>query len=192
MRAMTWWDHETNSIWSQPWGAAIEGPLEGTRLEMIPAQIIPWGTWLADHPETLLLDVSSQGRFRSREEFSDNYVIGISIGDHARGYPFPLASRAGAINDMLGPFLLLVVASQQTKAVHAYIRAVEDQELEFTIDEDGILKDQQTGSTWDLTRGIAVDGPLRGQVLQRAPYMTSFDWAWYDFFPHTDFWGLDR
>ncbi len=29
MRAMTWWDHETNSIWSQPWGMSIAGELEG-------------------------------------------------------------------------------------------------------------------------------------------------------------------
>ncbi len=191
MQAMTWWDHETESVWSQPWGAAIEGPLEGTRLEMIPASIIPWGTWIADHPETLLLDESGRGRFRLREESSDNYVIGISIGDHARGYPFPLASRAGAINDTLGPFPILVLANIKTKAVQAYIRTVGDQDLEFIL-EDDILTDRQTGSTWDPVRGIAVAGPLRGQVLQKAPYMSSFDWAWYDFFPHTDFWGRDR
>ncbi len=191
MQAMTWWDHETESVWSQPWGAAIEGPLEGTRLEMIPASIIPWGTWINDHPETLLLDESGRGRFRLREESSDNYVIGISIGDHARGYPFPLASRAGVINDTLGPFPILVLANIKTKAVQAYIRTVGDQDLEFILEED-ILTDRQTGSTWDPIRGIAVDGPLRGQVLQKAPYMSSFDWAWYDFFPHTDFWGRDR
>ena len=38
MRAMTWWDHKTESIWSQPWGMAIDGPLEGTRLKLIPAR----------------------------------------------------------------------------------------------------------------------------------------------------------
>ena len=190
MRAMTWWDHETESVWSQPWGAAIEGPLQGTRLEMIPASVIPWGTWLSEHPGSLLLDAGGGGRFRSREEFRSNYVIGISLGDFARGYPFPLASRAGAINDTLGPFPLLVLASLQTKAVHAYIRTVDDQDLEFTY-EDGVLTDQQTNSTWDPVRGIATDGPLRGQVLQRVPYMSSFDWAWNDFFPHTDFWGRE-
>ena len=42
MRAMTWWDQETRSIWSQPWGKAIEGPLKGTLLEMVPAGMMPW------------------------------------------------------------------------------------------------------------------------------------------------------
>ena len=53
MRAMTWWDHETDSIWSQPWGRAIVGQLEGTRLDQIPAAIMRWSVWLADQPDTL-------------------------------------------------------------------------------------------------------------------------------------------
>ena len=39
---------------------------------------------------------------------------------------------------------------------------------------------------WDVARGIAVEGPLTGTVLQQVPYMTSFDWAWEDFYPHTE------
>ena len=60
------------------------------------------------------------------------------------------------------------------------------QELEFNLLEDALV-DIQTGSTWDMAKGIAVDGPLRGAVLQRVPYITSFDWAWEDFYPHTEF-----
>jgi hypothetical protein len=33
---MTWWDWETQSIWSQPWGAAIDGELTGARLTLLP------------------------------------------------------------------------------------------------------------------------------------------------------------
>ena len=55
MRAMTWWDHKTESIWSQPLGTALEGPLEGTELTLIPASIIPWETWLDTHPETTVV-----------------------------------------------------------------------------------------------------------------------------------------
>ena len=52
MNAMTWWDHDTESVWSQPWGSAIRGPLEGTALTLIPASIVPWPTWLDEHPDT--------------------------------------------------------------------------------------------------------------------------------------------
>ena len=184
MRAMTWWDHETKSIWSQPLGAALAGPLEGTRLNLIPANIMPWSTWLAEHPDTQVLLADGGGFLGARESFNPNYVIGITLGDYAKSYPFGPASRQGVINDWLGPFPVLVLANADTKAVHTYLRRVGDEELEFELRE-GLLADRQTGSNWDIARGIAVDGPLRGTVLQQVPYMTAFDWAWEDFYPYS-------
>jgi len=186
MRAMTWWDHETESIWSQPWGTAIDGALKGTRLKMIPASIMPWNTWLAEHPETLLLDAGPGRSSRARERFSPNYVIGITLGEYAKAYPFQPASQEGAINDWLGPFPVVVVADAESKAVHAYLRRVGTKELEFDL-RDGLLIDRETASNWDVARGIAVDGPLRGTVLQQVPYMTAFDWAWQDFYPQSEY-----
>ena len=65
MNAMTWWDHETESIWSQPWGRAIAGPLKGTELELIPSQLVPWKTWRETYPDTLALQA---GDLRFRRE----------------------------------------------------------------------------------------------------------------------------
>jgi hypothetical protein len=45
MNAMTWWDHESESVWSQPWGRAIAGPLKGIELELLPSELVPWETW---------------------------------------------------------------------------------------------------------------------------------------------------
>ncbi len=53
MRAMTWWDHDTNSIWSQPWGRAIRGELKGIELFLLPSELTTWGSWKAEHPDTL-------------------------------------------------------------------------------------------------------------------------------------------
>ncbi|KAA3656338.1 MAG: DUF3179 domain-containing protein [Chloroflexi bacterium] len=35
--AMTWYDHDTSSIWSQPWGRAIQGEQKGVELRLAPA-----------------------------------------------------------------------------------------------------------------------------------------------------------
>jgi hypothetical protein len=179
---MTWWDHETSSIWSQPWGMAIAGPLEGTRLDQIPAGIMPWDAWLAEHPDTLALDTKSS----RRKQFKADFVIGIVLGEDAKAYPFKRASEEGAVNDQVGPFAVVVVANSETKSVHTFLRQSGDRKLEFNLQGDTLV-DLQTGSTWDPARGIAVDGPLRGEVLQRVPYTTAYDWAWEDFFPHTEF-----
>ena len=53
--AQTWWDHETGSIWSQVFGEALEGPLDGARLKPVVASLTPWGSWLEQHPTTLVL-----------------------------------------------------------------------------------------------------------------------------------------
>jgi hypothetical protein len=34
--AMTWFDHATGSVWSQPLGLAIAGPRRGQRLDLLP------------------------------------------------------------------------------------------------------------------------------------------------------------
>lgn len=186
MLAMTWFDHETDSIWSQPWGMSIAGDLEGTRLTLIPATIVPWDAWLADHPDTLVLD-AQEGRFvPTRQGFTSDFVIGIALGEHAKAYPFSLASDEGAVNDRIGPYAVVVVADAETKSVYSFLRRAADQELEFTL-SGGVLVDNQTGSKWDLAKGIAIEGPLRGEVLQRVPYITAYDWAWGDFYPHTEF-----
>ena len=44
MNAMTWWDWESQSVWGQPWGAAIDGELTGTRLTLLPYELVPWQT----------------------------------------------------------------------------------------------------------------------------------------------------
>ena len=54
--AMTWWDHDTGSVWSQPLGEAVMGPRTGERLELLASQLTSWGTWRSDHPETFALD----------------------------------------------------------------------------------------------------------------------------------------
>lgn len=192
MRATTWWDHETESIWSQPWGLAIVGPLKGTQLELIPANTVSWATWLADHPDTLFMDIHVSGFGALRELYVADFVIGVSLGGHAKAYRFREASVEGIINDQIGPFPVVVLADDgPTKAVYVYLRRAGDKELEFEL-RDGRLVDLQTGSRWDRGKGVAVDGPLRGELLKQLPWITSFDWAWKDFFPHSEFYGEGR
>ena len=57
--AMTWWDHATGTVWSQPLGEAIIGPLKGETLELMASQVTSWATWTKDHPDTVALDVSA-------------------------------------------------------------------------------------------------------------------------------------
>ena len=53
--AMTWWDHDTGSVWSQTLGEAILGPLAGKQLEPVPSTLTLWVAWRRVWPGTLVL-----------------------------------------------------------------------------------------------------------------------------------------
>ena len=50
-----------------------------------------------------------------------------------------------------------------------------------------MLVDQETGSIWDISRGLAKEGPLVGEGLQPVPSLSSYDWAFRDFSPNGEF-----
>ena len=50
-------DIETDTLWNQLTGEAIAGPLEGTVLERFPITVTTYGEWIAEHPDTAVLDI---------------------------------------------------------------------------------------------------------------------------------------
>lgn len=186
---MTWYDHETESIWTQPWGRALQGSLRGTQLQLIPFSLAPWATWLKEHPDTLALH--TEGHY-SRLTESDNFVAGVAIGDFVRAYPYLVISQLIVINDTLGDIPLLVYTNPETRSIHIFVRQLSDgTHLTFEAgDTLNMVTDTLTGSAWDMTSGRAIEGELRREALREIPYISSFDWAWIDFYPNTDFYGL--
>ena len=194
MKAMTWWDRQTRSIWSQPWGTAISGPLEGTALTLIPSSVVPWATRVAEHPDTTVL-MNILDRERVRVQVSrDDFVIGVALGDSATAYRYELASESRVINDRIGEHPVVLFVDPVTPDIKVFSRRPiggqsTASELSFRMNDAGFIVDRQTGSTWDAVSGVATEGPLEGVSLQQLPHTTAFDWAWQDFFPHTSFFG---
>jgi len=184
MNAMTWFDHETESTWSQPVGLSFRGPLQGTQLELLPFQLTTWSNWSENYPQTLVMinDVDRLGN--SRQGFRPDYVVGLVLGNIAKAYYYEDAAAARIINDNLAGNPVVLWAEENNFT--AYIRKHGDQTLTFAL-EGGEIIDLETGSVWDLRRGLAKDGPLAGKGLQPVPSLSSFDWAFEDFYPNGDF-----
>ncbi len=190
MNAMTWWDHKTSSVWSQVWGQAIDGPLKGTTLELIPAAIVPWRTWKFEHPHTLAMTNDKSGVFGREERPQDGWVIGITIGEYSKAYYYLDLTEAGVVNDFVGPYPVALYADAETRNVHAYLRQVGDQVLTLGLDGSGdFLVDEETGTTWTIGQGLGRRGMLQDENLLLVPYLSSFDWAWLDFHPDSEFYG---
>ena len=157
---------------------------------MLPATVVPWSTWRAEHPTTLLLDPGEYRLFGSGDTNpftgrQGDYVIGVALADQAKAYSFDLVARHIAVNDRIGEVPVLVYANPQDRAAHIYVRSVQDRELEFTWSE-GRLTDRETGSIWNPANGLAVEGPLKGELLRGFPFSSAYDWAWEDFYPATE------
>ena len=53
------------------------------------------------------------------------------------------------------------------------------------------MSDAESGSTWDMLTGKAIDGPLAGTELERIKSVASFWFGWADFHPQTIVYGLE-
>lgn len=183
MNAMTWYDHKTDSIWSQPWGRAIQGELKGVELFLLPSQLTTWASWRAEHPNTLAL-MNDVNRLGFRQRFDPNFVIGLILAEKSKAYYYEDVAAAAVLNDMLDQFPIVIWAANNN--FHAYVRPAGDQALTFRAEGDKLV-DAEIGSTWDVTNGLATAGPLKGQSLQPVPSSSAYDWAWLDFYPETTF-----
>lgn len=175
--AMTWFDHDTGSIWSQPLGMAIAGPHEGTRLELMPSTLTTWQEWQEAHPDTLILDGPSYWPGTTLEDLA----VVVEIGDDSVAYPMTAITEAGVINDEVGGIPIAVIGSQPRQWALFERRAGGDV-LILEPTESGLV-DSETGSTWNPTTGEATAGPMAGQVLESVPALTVFPADFPTFWP---------
>jgi hypothetical protein len=183
--AMTWWDHETGSVWSQPIGEAILGPRQGDRIELLPSILTRWGPWREDHPETLALDAPA-----GFDRFSlDQMALVVDFGTEVAAYPVQLLRKAGVVNDVVADLeiaILIDPTNDQRWAV--FSRRLDDTVVELAI-VDGQLLDAASGTRFHPTRGIGTGGDLDGQILDLLPAFTSFPEDVFTFWPDARMWA---
>jgi hypothetical protein len=183
--AMTWWDHDTGSVWSQPLGEAILGPLRGKTLELVPSSLTTWGAWRDAHPDTLALDVPAGQVALGVEDLT----IVVDLGEEVAAYPIDTLAEAGPANDVVAGVEIAVVVDPTDPARWAvFSRRLDDRVVEL-VERDGAIVDAGTGTEWDPARGVARAGPLAGEVLDLLPGFTAFAEDVGTFWPEAGVWG---
>lgn len=182
--AMTWWDHDTGSIWSQPTGEAVAGPRKGQTLELLPVSFTTWDAWLEANPETLALSVPADTTGFNLDEF---YIV-VDFTEDVAAYPVPDLQRAGVVNDVVADLEIAVVSDpEDDQRWNVFSRRLDDQVLELAIDQ-GQLVDVETGTTFDPVNGFAIEGELSGEILDKLPALTSFPDDYDTFWPDGRIW----
>ncbi len=65
------YDRETDSLWTQLDGRAIDGDLAGERLEHVPSVFTTWSEWVAQHPDTQALDKPEDRREETASAYAE-------------------------------------------------------------------------------------------------------------------------
>lgn len=118
-------------------------------------------------------------------------VYGLVLGGKAKAYPVPALWRVGVAHDNFGGLPILAVYNGASVGVDLYSRRVGRRVLRFRR-AGRFLVDRETGSRWSPATGRAAGGPLRDLTLARLPAVTSYWFAWRDFYPRTEIWSNAR
>jgi hypothetical protein len=126
-------------------------------------------------------------------------VVAITLGGETRAYPFTALEERRVVNDeMDGTSLAIFWAPGMASSVDSrsiaegrdvgasgvFSRRVGSRTLTFEPAGDGLYRDEQTGSTWNIL-GKAVRGELEGTQLDPIVYGNHFWFAWAVFKPET-------
>ena len=163
-------DLETESLWSHLLGEAMEGPLKGTELDLIPSVLTDWESWTSQHPETSVCMMPRTAFNHRRLEGAalQRLCIGLSADDTTKCWTFSLLHEEPVINSEVGSLPVLVVFDAAHGTALLYNRRPRGRELTFE-QRDGALVDVETESRWDRFHGVAVSGELEGRRLQQLP-----------------------
>jgi len=182
--AMTWWDHDTGSIWSQPIGEAIMGTRKGATLELLPSTLTTWSAWREAHPGTLVMDSPSG---RAGVSLEDTVIV-VQFGSDAAVYPITALREAGVVNDIVGGLEIAVVSDPtEPNRWAVFNRVLDDRTVRLEI-RNGLLLDVETATRWDPVRGIGLEGPLQGRVLGLLPGIPAFEKDVGTFWPTARLW----
>jgi len=214
-------DRETGSLWQQTLSTAISGPLKGTRLEVYPFLLTRWGEWRKQHPDTLVLKPlpGYEERMAGMNQFINQgwqlavsnkpapagafgkdsrlpareIILGLQVGDDAKAFPLSLLHAERVINDTVGKTAVLIVHQPSSDTTTAFDAKLSARILKFRAAdaEADRLVDLETRSTWNAY-GLCLSGKLKGSQLKPLILEPEFWFAWSEFRPKTEVYGVPK
>lgn len=183
-------DMETGSEWSHILGQSMTGPMEGNSLEIIPSVMTNWESWLKRYPNTTATMIRPTAREYDTEMLRRNgsrFGLGLVHAGKSRFWRLDLLQQQPLVNETFSDLPVLIDFDIESRTPVAWNRMVGENLLTFHESAQGV-QDEETNSTWDLLRGVAIDGALKGTRLQPLPAIVSFSAAWARFHPESTDW----
>ena len=184
-RSLVMMDLQTRSLWSHILGQAMQGPLKGASLEVIPSVLTTWRDWRRRHPDTTVLALPRSARayeaaFHRKPR---QFVLGLVVRGQAKAYAFDLLKRYPVLNDTIADLPVVVTFDSASTSAQAFRRKCRGRVLTFKGQGARRMTDRRTGSTWDAVEGRCLEGAFKGETLDPLPAIVSLRRAWRAFHP---------
>ena len=193
------YDQQTKSRWSQLFGEAVSGEMQGKALQKVASTMTTWGLWRAMHPDTTVY-VKPETPYRSRftaDTFAEaarakkgpvaanDIVIGVEGHVVAHAYLLRGLAEKRVLNDVLENAPIVVYLASDMATFRIFDRSANGQTLTMEIAPGDKLRDQETGTIWDPMSGEAIEGQLKGLLLKPHTATYSLWFAWKKYRPET-------
>jgi hypothetical protein len=180
------YDRRTDSLWLQATGESVHGHYKGTRLDRLPATQTTWRQWRQFHPDTLALKRAMGLAIDYWQDFYERYCAtgkGMTLDHHGplsfglavitaaeqKLYPYSELEKQPVVADKVAGEPVLVVFHVASRTAVAFdlrrggnVLTLEKHKI---TEEDVLLRDRQTQSTWSGLTGRCLEGPAKGQQL---------------------------
>ena len=185
MRSLVMSDVETNSEWSHLLGKAMAGPLAGKTLKPLITDMGTWSVWKKMHPNTTVLNMSKTSEHYTKDFYGDpsRFVFGFEVNGQAWMLPMQEMMSHRVHQFMIGEDALLATFDADGAVTHLFDPRLDGKLHHFSAVDATTMTDRETKSTWQLTTGKAVDGPLKGKLLEQRVGIMSYLKAWTNFHP---------
>jgi Protein of unknown function (DUF3179) len=122
----------------------------------------------------------------------EEFVVGVEVGETARAYPLNMmgSPESEFLEDTIEGQPIAVTFCNTCQSPLIFSRRVAGETINLfpsgeLVGDNMVLQDRETGSKWVQMTGEAIEGPLKGQQLDRLPGVWT-DWqSWRTAHPNT-------
>jgi hypothetical protein len=206
-------DEETGTYWQQISGAAISGPLKGSRLTLLLSDELTLATWKSEQPQGKVLDdvpeyVSEYSErdwdvhmkrapavlsFPEHALTARDLMLGIQAFGASRAFLYERVVKEKLVKDHVGSEPVLLVVGPDDQSVRAFRDRIPGMGgaadfYRITGSSGALLIDNVTGSEWNF-QGCATAGKAKGLCLEPLPMLKDYWFDWRNYNPKTTVYG---
>ncbi|MBI4363623.1 MAG: DUF3179 domain-containing protein [Candidatus Doudnabacteria bacterium] len=164
------YDRKTDSLWAQVLGEAVVGEMTGTKLTVLPSDLLKFGNWKQQNPDGQVLSRDTgAARFYGSDPYGDYYTT--------PGVFFPVGNKDNRLSEK--DFVLGIVVDGKAKAYHTE-----------AIKKIGRLEDSFAGKTivaeYDRQLDVVRLFEKRNNELIRINPFGAFWFSWVAAHPDTE------